>query len=148
MIRFARDACALPVPFVRYPCGLRVFPVKDNPSVCLRQPPPFTQWRRGSRASFIRCVTVGFAPTIASLREGGGFCEAKDGRRERNKRLSIVIFRALSFVCGRGGEASAECLYRTLLQSPTVPASSRRKPWFERTLCVVCTRGVCGYCLF
>ena len=55
---------------------------------------------------FIPCVTVLFAPTIASLREGGGFCEAKDGRRERNKRLSIVIFRALSFVCGRGGEAS------------------------------------------
>ena len=47
---------------------------------------------------FIRWVTVLFAPTIASLREGGGFCEAKDGRRERNKRLSIVIFRALPVV--------------------------------------------------
>ena len=63
-------------------------------------------WVVGAIAFFIRWVTVLFAPTIASLREGGGFCEAKDGRRERNKRLSIVIFRALSFVCGRGGEAS------------------------------------------
>ena len=92
----------------------------------------------------IRWVTVLFAPSIASLREGGGFCEAKDGRRERNKRLSIVIFRALSFVCGRGGEASAECLYRTLLQSPTVPASSRRKPWFEQLFHSVRDRGVYG----
>ena len=33
---------------------------------------------------------------------------------------------------------------RTLLQSPTVPASSRRKPWFERSLCAVRIRIVCG----
>ena len=57
MIRFARDACAVPVPFVRCPCCLRVFPVKDNPSVCLRQPPS----RCGS-------VTLGLNTTLVPLR--------------------------------------------------------------------------------
>ena len=48
--------------------------------------------------------------------------------------------------CGRGGEESDVFLCRTLTQSPTVPALSRREPWFERSVCMVCTRGVCGCC--
>ena len=47
--------------------------------------------------------------------------------------------------CGRGGEASDVFLCRTLTQSPTVPALSRREPWFERTICVVRNRIICGY---
>jgi len=47
--------------------------------------------------------------------------------------------------CGRGGQASDIFLCRTLLQSPTVPALSRREPWFERTICVVRNRIICGY---
>ena len=50
--------------------------------------------------------------------------------------------------CGRGGEASDNFLCRTLTQSPAVPALSRREPWFEHSLCVVRTRGVCAYWLF
>ena len=47
--------------------------------------------------------------------------------------------------CGRGGEASDVFLCRTLTQSPTVPALSRREPWFERSLCAVRIRIICGY---
>ena len=47
--------------------------------------------------------------------------------------------------CGRGDKTSVDCLYRTLTQSPTVPALSRREPWFERTLCAVRIRIICGY---
>ena len=47
--------------------------------------------------------------------------------------------------CGRGDKTSVDCLYRTLTQSPTVPALSRREPWFERSLCAVCIRIIRGY---
>ena len=38
--------------FVRTRGVLWVLPVKDNPSVCLRQPPPFTQGRHGWESAY------------------------------------------------------------------------------------------------
>ena len=110
---------------------------------------------------FVRWVTVLFAPTIASLREVAkrreGSVEPERDRAAARRWTAIAGegesgingYRSLysercPLFCGRGGETSVDCLYRTLTQSPTVPALSRRKPWFERTLCTVRTSIVRG----
>ena len=38
-----------------------------------------------------------------------GFAAKRDGRSHRHKRLALVNNRTVSFICGRGGEASAYC---------------------------------------
>ena len=97
---------------------------------------------------FIRWVTVLFAPTIASLREGGGFCEAKDGRRERNKRLSIVIFRALPVALWARGAKQVLIVCNALSLSHLRCQLSPGESLGLSVLFVRCvTVGVCGVCL-
>ena len=97
----------------------------------------------------IRCVTVLFAPTIAFLREVAkrreGSVEPERDRAAARRWTAIAGegesgingYRSLysehcPLFCGRGGEASDVFLCRTLTQSPTVPALSRREPWFDQ----------------